>query len=430
MPVPDYVAGLDVGTTKICTIIAQPSARGGLDILGVGLSRSAGLKRGVVVDQRDASDAIAESVARAERMAKLAVHGAYVGITGSHIMARNETGRVHVDPSGEVTIADVEKAIQSACDSVPVAWEREIIHTIVRDFTIDGQAGIKRPIGMSGHLLDAHVHVVTAMASVRENLERCVERVGIKVQRCMLEPVATSLAVVTEAERDLGVILIDIGGGTTDIAVFREGAICHSAAVPVAGNHITRDLAHLLHISVEEAEAVKCKFGVAMPQLASGDKVIQVTQMGTREQARVPRRLLGEVIQPRLEEIFLIVRDNVEQAGGYNMVAGGVVLTGGGSQLPGIDRLASEILRDLPVRCGSPLNLGKLATSVTNPIFSTGVGLALQAASEGARAGEPKVSRQLAWLQALRQWWSQQARPRLATYRLSSQFPFVHRSAR
>jgi len=417
MPIPDYVAGLDVGTTKICTVIAQQSARGALDILGVGLSASAGLKRSVVVDQQEATEAIAESVARAERMANRSVYGAYVGITGGHIAARNETGRVRVDPSGEVTAADVEKAVQSASDSVPVGRDREIIHTIVRDFAIDGQSGIKRPIGMSGHRLDAHVHIVTATASVRQNLQRCVEQIGIKVQRCILEPVATSLAVVTEAERDLGVILIDIGGGTTDIAVFRDGAIYHSAAVPVAGNHLTRDLAHLLHINHEEAEKVKCKFGVAIPQLASADQVIQVAQMGTGEAARVPRQLLGEVIQPRLEEIFLMVRESIEQAGDLDMTAGGVVLTGGASQLWGTDRLASEILRDLPVRYGSPLNLGKLAATVTNPIFSTGVGLALQAASEEAWAGESASPSPLPGLKGLHQWWSQRVRPRLAIWR-------------
>lgn len=416
MAVADYVAGLDVGTTKICTIIGHPSTQGALDILGVGLCPAAGLKQGVVVDRQQATDAIAESVGRAERMANLPIQGAYVGMASSHIVAHNETGRVHVDPSGEVTAADVERAIQSACDSVPVAREREIVYTIVRDFAIDGQGGIRRPLGMSGQRLDARVHIVTGMASVKRNLERCVEEAGLEVQQCVLEQAATSLAVLTEAERDLGVILIDVGGGTTDIAVFRDGRICHSGSVPVAGNHITRDLAQLLHVSQEEAEAVKRKFGVASPDLVAGDELIQVIEVGTGEQARVPRRLLGEIIQPRLEEIFLLVRENLQQAEIYGMMAAGVVLTGGGSQLAGADHLGSAVLDGLPVRWGGPRGLGKLGESVANPVFATGVGLALQALLDGAYAGQPVPTRRPVWLQAISQWWSERVRPGIAAY--------------
>ncbi len=425
MPAAQYVAGLDVGTTKICTIIAQPAADGTLDILGVGMAPSAGVKHGGVVDRQDVMDVIAESVAEAERMAGLPVRGAYVGITGDHIVAYNETGRVHVDPSGEVTAAAVEQAVQSACDSVPAVPDREIIHRIARDFAIDGQEDIKRPIGMSGYRLDARVHIVTGTASVRQNLVRCVEEVGIEVQRCILEPVATSLAVLTAAERELGVVLIDIGGGTTDIAVFRHGAICHSGSVPVAGNYMTRDLAHLLRIDQEEAEALKRRFGLASGDIARPEELVQITEMGTGEQARVPRRLIGEIIQPRLDEILLLVRENLQRAETYDMIAGGVVLTGGGSQLYGSERLASAILWDLPVRRGSPRNLGKLADSVSSPIYSTGVGLALHAASEGAYAGESIPSGRPPWLAALSQWWSQQVRPHLTRYLPSATFPSV-----
>ena len=416
MPVADYVAGLDVGTTKICTIVGRPSAQGTLDILGVGLCPAAGLKQGVVVDRQQATEAIVESVARAERMSGLRLRGVYVGMASSHILAYNETGRVHIDPSGEVVAGDVERAIQSACDSVPVGGEREIIYTIVRDFGIDGQPGTRRPLGMSGHRLDARVHIVTGMASVKRNLERCVETAGLEVQQCMLEQVATSLAVLAEAERDLGIMLIDIGGGTTDAAVFRDGVICHSGSVAVAGNHATRDLAQLLHISAEEAEAVKRKFGVASSDLVTGEELIQVIEIGTGEHARVPRRLLGEIIQPRLEEVFLLVRENLQQAGAYGMAVGGVVLTGGGSQLAGTERIASAVFDGLPVRRGSPRNLGKLGSSVASPIFATGVGLALQAALDGACAGEPPPAVRAAWLQPVSRWWSERVRPRIAAY--------------
>ncbi len=425
MPAIEYVAALDVGTTKICTIIAEPAADGTMDILGVGLSPSAGIRRGVVADLQEAIAAIADSVDEAERMANLPVAGAYVGITGGHIAARNVTGRVHVNPTGEVTADDVQKAVQNACDSVPVEADQEIVHRIVREFAIDGQEGIRRPIGMSGRRLDAKVHIVTGTASVRENLERCVGELGIKVQKFVLEPLATSLAVLTEAERDLGVALIDIGGGTTDIAVFRTGAIWHSAALPVAGNHITRDLAQLLHITQEEAEGIKRKFGLASPDLASSEELIQVTEMGTGEPVRVPRRLIGEVIQPRLEEIFTLVGRDLERSEAFDRMTGGIVLSGGGSQLPGADKLASAMLGGLPVRWGRPQNLGKLADSVANPIYATGVGLALQAASDGAYAGEVPASRHLSWLPTIARWWSEEVGPRVARYLPARRFPFI-----
>ena len=381
-----YVAGLDIGTTKVCTVIGVPTDRGGLEIVGVGSAPSTGIKRGVVVDREATIEAIARSVTEARNMAARPIRGAYVGITGDHIESLNVTGRVHTGPSGEVNQDDIDKVILAAKDSVTLPAEREIVYAIVRDYTVDGQPGIKRPLGMSGNRLDAAVHVVQGMSTVIENLERCVKEAGVEVQARILEPIATSAAVVTEAERDLGVILIDIGGGTTDIAVFSEGAICHTSAIPIAGTHCTRDLAQVMRISVDDAEFIKLKFGRATTEGASESEVIQITLVGQEQTQKVPQKLVAEIIQPRLEEIFTQVRDQVRRAGVYDLVSGGIVISGGGSQLPGTAKVVSSVMDGLPARVGNPRGLSGLSDHVRSPSHATGVGLALIAAAENADA--------------------------------------------
>jgi cell division protein FtsA len=350
-------------------------------------------------------------VAAAERMADVTVAGAYVGITGDHIQCANVTGRVRVGATGEVTPDDVEKVIQSARDSVSLPVDRQIIHTIVRDFILDGQSGVRRPVGMSATHLDAEVHVVTGVQSMIENVGKCVLECGIDLQQWVLEPIATSMAVLTEVERDLGVILVDIGGGTTDIAAFQNGSICHTSAIPVAGNHTTRDIARVLHISLEDAEQLKCRFGRALAEMASPDEFVQITLAGTGEAERVPQRMISEIIQPRIEEIFTLVRNDLRRAGVYHAINGGVVISGGGAQLAEAWRLASNVLDGLPVRVGAPRNLVGLAESVSTPMHATGVGLAVQAAMDGADATVGSVndafslralmSRAKAWWQSL-----------------------------
>jgi len=381
-----FVAGIDVGTTKICVVIGRPTDRGALDVVGVGTHPSNGLKRGIVVDREEARTSIAQAVAAAERMAEITVAGAYVGITGDHIQCANVTGRVRTGQTGEVTSEDVEKVVQSARDSVSLPSDREVIHTIVRDFVLDGQPGISRPVGMSATYLDAEVHVVTGMQNIIDNVEKCVEDCGITVQRSVLEPIATSLAVITESERDLGVILVDIGGGTTDIAAFDNGSICHTSGIPVAGNHLTRDIARVLHISTEDAEMLKCRFGRAVADMVSVDDYVQVTIAGTGDAERVPQKLISEIIEPRVEEIFSMVKSDLRRAGVYHTINGGVVISGGGSQLSEMPRLASAVLDGLPVRVGPPRNLVGLAENVATPAHATGVGLAIQAAVNGASA--------------------------------------------
>lgn len=401
----DFVVGIDIGTTKICTVVGRPQEGGSLEIIGVGLYPSTGLKRGIVVDRASTIDSVKQSVAQAERMAGVEIRRAYVGISGDHISSSNVTGRVHTGAHNEVTQEDVDKAVQSARDSVSLPSDREIIHTVVRDFAVDGQPGVSRPIGMSGRRLDVEVHIVTGMASVIANLERCVEEAGVHVQAQVLEPLATSLAVLTEAERDLGVILVDIGGGTTDIAVFLENAIYHTSAIPVAGNQMTRDLAKLLRVSMEEAESVKVRWGRALAAAVPGDDEVQITSADGEHKEKVPQRLVCEVIQARLEEIFEMVYADVKRAGVGDLCSGGIVISGGGCQLPDTAKLASAVMGDLSVRLGKPRGLTGLVKSVSSPIHATGVGLAVQAALDGAHLHEQAEDNLLGkvrqWFQAL-----------------------------
>ncbi|MFO7947955.1 MAG: cell division protein FtsA [Armatimonadota bacterium] len=385
-----YCAGIDIGTTKICTIIGRPTDTGALNILGVGMAPSDGLRSGVVVDRDETIQAIRASVQKAEQMADVEVTAAYIGVTGDHIRSTNIGGRVHTGPGGEVRPEDVEKAKQSALDSVPMAVDREVIHTVVRDFVVDGTPGVKRPVGMSGRRLEVELHVVTGVSTILENVRQCVEKSGITAQACLLEPVATARAVLTDAERDLGVLLCDIGGGTTDIAAFIDNAICYTGAVPVAGVSITRDLAKVLRVSIKDAEALKCRYGAALREIVSDDDMMQITKADGVETDRVPRTLVAEIMEARLTEIFEAVQKKIR---GADLPAlGGVVLSGGGSQAPGTARLASSVFEDLPVRTSEPRNVEGLGHMVDNPIYATGVGLALIAAEEGASAAPTQSS--------------------------------------
>lgn len=396
------VAGIDVGTTKICTIIGRLQTDGRLEVLGVGLNPSAGLKRGVIVDREDAIASIRESVETACRQAEMSIASAYVGVTGAHISSVNVTGRTNVAPGPAVSQEDVQRAIQSARDAVPLPQDRQIIHEVVRGFTIDGESGIMRPLGMSGRRLDVELHAVTGTASIVENVERCVEDAGVSVARRVLEPIATGTAVITDAERDLGVILVDVGGGTTDVAVFIDGSIAHTSAIPVGGNHCTRDLARLLRVSFEEAEKLKCRYARARPDHVPEEESVQV-ELADGSTEMVPLQLVAEILEPRLEEIFMLVRNNVVRAGVYEQASAGVVLSGGGSQLPDIAALASAVLDDLPVRVGKPRGVSGRADAVASPVFATGVGLALLAAREGVGA-IPAAERPSGLMGRIRDW--------------------------
>jgi len=405
LPEDMYVAGIDVGTTKICTVIGRPHADGRLEIIGAGLTSSAGISRAVIVDREDAIAAVGQSVDMAQRMAGVPIHSAYVGVTGAHIASVNVSGRTHVSLGGIVSEHDVARVVQSARDNVPLPQDREIIHEVVRGFSLDGESGISRPAGMSGRRLDVELHVVTGTASIIENIERCVVEAGVQVARRALEPIATGAAVLTQAERDLGVILIDVGGGTTDVAVFLDGAIAHTSAIPVGGNHVTRDLARLLRISFEQAEQLKCRYARCLPAAVDEEVMIQVTLAGGQDTEPIPLRLVAEIIEPRLEEIFSLVRANIVRAGMYDRASAGVVLSGGGSQLLDVPQLASGVMDDQPVRVGFPRGITGLARSVDSPIHATGVGLALLAAEDGVSAAPPPMPRTAGILDRLREWW-------------------------
>ncbi|MBD3293225.1 MAG: cell division protein FtsA [Armatimonadia bacterium] len=387
MPNGSFVAGIDVGTTKICTIIGRPQTDGRLEVLGVGLNPSAGLKRGIIVDREDAIGAILQSVESAQKQAEVEVEQAYVGVTGAHISSVNVTGRTNVAPGPAVSEQDIQRAVQSARDAVPLPQDREIIHEVVREFTVDGEDGVTRPVGMSARRLDVALHAVTGTASIVENVERCVADAGVAVARRVLEPIATGMAVITEAERDLGVILVDVGGGTSDVAVFLDGSIAHTSAIPVGGNHTTRDIARLLRVSFEEAETLKCRYGRAIPLETDSEERVQVQLANGDQSEEVPLSLIAEIIEPRLEEIFSLVRNNIKRAGIYEQASAGVVLSGGGSKLPATAELASRVLDDLPARVGNPRGILGLVDAVASPIYATGVGLALLAGREGISAG-------------------------------------------
>ncbi|MGQ9729664.1 MAG: cell division protein FtsA [Candidatus Zipacnadales bacterium] len=384
------VAAIDVGTTKICTLVATVTDQSApLEIVGIGMSQSRGLKRGVVVDREDAIASIRASVSEAERMVGTEIPEAYVGITGDHITSTNVSGRVNVASGNEVTQADVERVLQSARDSVVLPADREIIYVAPREFILDGVRGIRRPVSMTGSVLDVEAHIVTGMSSVMANVARCVEDAGVRILSRVLEPIATSVAVVTDAERELGVVLIDIGGGTTDIAAFLNGAIAHTSSIAVAGDHVTRDIAHILRTSLEEAENIKRKWALAVPERVSEEETIQVIRAGTNARERVPRRLASEIARSRAEEGFIMALDTLRRAGVYRQINGGIVLSGGGSQLPGISQVASEVFDGLPVRIGLPRGLGGLAEAVATPAHATAVGLVMLAAQNRAFISHP-----------------------------------------
>lgn len=385
----NIVVGIDVGTTKVCTLVASVEGDSPLEITGIGMSRSQGLKRGVVVDRQHTIESIQASVVEAERQAGVDITEAYVGITGDHIQSTNVTARVNVASGPEVTQEDVERVLQSARDSVVLPPDREIVYVAPRGYTLDGVHGIARPIAMTGSVLDVEAHIVTGMVSVMENVARCVEEAGVRIERRVLEPIATSTAVVTDAERELGVVLIDIGGGTTDVAVFADGSICHTSASSVAGEHVTRDIAQVLRTSIDEAESIKRKWAVAMPERVSEEEMIQVVLAGSNARERVPRRLAGEIVRSRVEEGLKMVLQDLRRAGAYRSVNGGVVLSGGGSQLPGMTQVASQIYGGLPVRIGLPRGLRGLAEAVATPAHATAVGLVLLAAQDEAYVTEP-----------------------------------------
>ena len=376
----EIVVGLDIGTTKVGTVIAAGDAEGSLRVIGVGSTPSRGIKRGVVVDVEETVAAIKHSVERAAHMAGVAVEGVIVGVTGEHIDSSNCHAAVTV-AGGQSAVAggqsaisrdDVRRVLQAAALEVP--RDREIIHSLPRSFTVDGHAGVLRPVGMNGQKLEVETHIVTGKAPFLQNAVQCVERAGFRVEALVLEPIATAAAVTTADEREMGVILIDIGGGTSDLAVFHDGSIVYSGVLPVGGNHVTRDIAIGLRTPFEVAENLKIDSGAATRDMIPHGEALEVTMAGSGERLRIPRAILGEIIEARMSELFELAREMMHQSGARKRLPGGVILSGGGALLPGAIELANSVF-SMPVRLGYPQDVGGWSEQVASPQLATGVGL-------------------------------------------------------
>ncbi|MDW5378668.1 cell division protein FtsA [Halomonas sp. HP20-15] len=387
----NMVVGLDIGTSKVVAIVGQPTDDGGLEIAGIGSHPSRGMKKGVVINIESTVQSIQRAVEEAELMAGCDIHSVYVGIAGSHISSMNSDGVVAIKDR-EVTPSDIDRVIDSA-RARAISEGQRILHVLPQEFAIDTQEGIREPLGMSGVRLEARVHLVTAALNAVQNIEKCVRRCGLEVDAIILEQLASSHAVLTEDERELGVCMVDIGGGTTDIAVFTEGAIRHTAVIPIAGDQVTNDIAMALRTPTQYAEDIKVKYACALTQLASSDEMIKVPSVGDRPARDLSRQALAEVVEPRYEELFTLVREELRRSGYEDLVAAGVVLTGGTSRMEGVVELAEEIFH-MPVRIASPQNVRGLADVVRNPIYSTGVGLLLYGMRDAKHAQSRAVSAQ------------------------------------
>ncbi len=368
------IVGLDIGTSKVVAIVGEISPEGGIDIIGIGSHPSKGLKKGVVVNIESTVHSIQRAVEEAELMAGCQIHSVYAGIAGSHIRSLNSHGIVAIRDK-EVTPSDVERVIDAA-RAVAIPADQKMLHILPQEYVIDDQDGIREPIGMCGVRLEAKVHMVTGAVSAAQNIIKCVRRCGLEVDDIILEQLASSYSVLTEDEKDLGVCLVDIGGGTTDIAVFTDGAISHTAVIPIAGDQVTNDIAVALRTPTQYAEDIKIKYACALRQLASSDENIEVPSVGDRPPRRLARQTLAEVIEPRYEELLVLVQAELRRSGFEDLIAAGVVLTGGSSKIEGLVDLAEEVFH-MPVRLGVPQSITGLVDVVRNPIYATGVGLLL-----------------------------------------------------
>jgi cell division protein FtsA len=381
----EYIAGLDIGTTKTCCVLADVDFEtGGVDIVGVGLVPSDGLRKGVVVDLDSTIEAIRTVVDKAQKQAgNVQIRNVVVGVTGEHISSLNSRGVIAItSPDKEISHSDVDRVVE-ASKVIVLPPEREIIHSIPRGFTVDGQDGIRDPLGMSGGRLEVETHIVTGSSTFIDNVVKCVQRANLVVESTILEPIATSASAVIDAEKDLGVCLIDIGGGTTDVAMFTNGEIYYTSVLPIGGMHVTKDIAVGLRTSQDEAERAKIEFGCSMASMVGAGDAFHITSLGAAEARELPRQILASIIEPRMEEVLEKVRTELVKAGLLGMLPGGGVITGGGALLPGTVDLAEKIL-GMPVRLGLPREIGGLCDTVQSPIYTTAIGLVIYAAKQHA----------------------------------------------
>jgi cell division protein FtsA len=371
------IVGLDIGTSKVLAIVGAINPAGEVEVIGVGHHPSRGMKKGVVVNIESTVQSIQRAVEEAELMAGCQIHSVYAGIAGSHISSINSHGVVAIRDK-EVGPGDVERVI-AAARAVAIPADQKVLHVLPQEFIIDKQEGIREPIGMSGVRLEAKVHIVTGAVSAAQNIIKCVRRCGLEVDDIILEQLASSLSTLTEDEKELGVCLVDIGGGTTDLSVFTEGAIRHTAVIPIAGDQVTNDIAVALRTPTANAEEIKKKYGCALTQLAARDETIDVPSVGDRPPRKLSRQTLAEVVEPRIEELFGLVQAELRRSGFEDVLGSGIVLTGGSSKMEGMTDLAEEVFH-MPVRLGLPQYVGGLKGVVQTPIYATGVGLVLYGA--------------------------------------------------
>ena len=370
----NLIVGLDIGTSKIAAIVAEVKPEGCFEIIGMGSAPSRGLKKGVVVNIETTVAAIQRALEEAELMADCKIRDVYTGIAGSHIKSFNSQGMVAIKEK-EVSQMDIDRVIETA-KAVQIPNDQQILHILNQEFIIDGQEDVREPLGMSGVRLEVKVHIVTGAVSAAQNIIKCVRRCGLEVRDLILQPLASALAVISDDEKDLGVALVDIGGGTTDVAVFTHGAIRHTAVVPIAGDQITNDIAMALRTPTKDAEDIKQRYGCALSQLADPQQMIEVPGVGERSTRELSRKTLAEVIEPRVEELYSLVQAELRRSGYEDLLSSGIVLTGGSSMMQGMVELGEEIFH-MPVRVGQPNYSGGLAEVVRHPRYSTGVGLLL-----------------------------------------------------
>lgn len=398
----DLIVGLDIGTSKILAAVAELDAEGNLSILGIGSQDSGGLKKGVVVNIEATVNSISRAIQEVELMTGCKVKQVYTGIAGSHIKSKDSNGMAVVRDK-EVTQYDVERAIEAA-NATPISADDQILHTLVQEFIVDGQDGVREPIGMDARRLEVKVHLVTGAVTAVQNIVKCVHRCGLEVIDLVLQPLASGHAVLTDDERDVGVCLVDIGGGTTDIAIFTQGAIRHTAVIPIAGDQITSDIAIALRTSTLDAEEIKIGYGVALQQMADPDEMIEVPGVGDRPASTLSRQTLAGFIQPRVEEIFQKVHEELTKSGYERLIRAGIVLTGGSAQMPGMTELGEEFFHNT-VKLGMPHYDGPLRDMVRNPRYSTVMGLVMEGQAQskrGIKASDTQSFRQI--LARMRSW--------------------------
>jgi cell division protein FtsA len=388
----EIVVALDIGTTKVCTLVAEVSGEDHVAVLGVGLAPSTGMRKGVVTDISETANAIRESVAAAELMSGVNIAAVYVGITGEHIASINSRGTIEV--THEITEEHVQQA-RHAARQVTLGPDREILHNIPRQYLVDGQEGVRHPVGMSATQLEVETHLVTAATAFVENVVKCVQRAGLQIEEIVVEPLATGLAVLTDAERQLGVALADIGGGTTDVALWVDGAITHTHIIPIGGNHFSYDLSVGFRLSPEDAERVKVSYAAARANDVSREEYIEIQMIGEEEPREIPRPLLTEIVGPRVEQLFKLLRQHVDAAREDGVYVTTTVLSGGGCQLLGLPEMAQQIM-EMPVRVGVPRDIIDNRGLIDSPVYATAAGMLRFAAQRSGVRRSAKEPRSIA----------------------------------